>query len=81
MSGGHCLGRGHSERSGFEGAWTLQPLIFDNTYFQELLNPTSKDLLRLPTDEALLNLPEFKKWVEIYATNQDRFFTDYTKAH
>lgn len=26
-------GRCHKERSGFEGAWTANPLIFDNSYF------------------------------------------------
>ncbi|XBI52170.1 hypothetical protein VPH35_034578 [Triticum aestivum] len=33
LSGGHTLGRCHKERSGFEGAWTANPLIFDNSYF------------------------------------------------
>lgn len=26
----HTLGRGHGDRSGFEGAWTKEPLVFDN---------------------------------------------------
>lgn len=26
-------GRAHKERSGFEGPWTSNPLIFDNSYF------------------------------------------------
>ena len=27
-------GRAHKERSGFEGPWTSNPLIFDNSYFK-----------------------------------------------
>ena len=81
LSGAHCLGRGHADRSGYEGPWTPKPLIFDNTYFQELLNPSSKELLRLPTDESLLSIPEFKHWVDRYAADQDKFFADYTEAH
>ncbi|WRX34905.1 hem peroxidase - like 10 [Theobroma cacao] len=34
LSGGHTLGRCHKERSGFEGPWTTNPLIFDNSYFK-----------------------------------------------
>lgn len=30
LSGAHTLGKAHSDRSGFEGAWTAQPLVFDN---------------------------------------------------
>lgn len=26
-------GRCHKERSGYEGPWTANPLIFDNSYF------------------------------------------------
>ncbi|KAL8501566.1 hypothetical protein ACS0TY_020909 [Phlomoides rotata] len=33
LSGGHTLGRCHMERSGFDGPWTANPLIFDNTFF------------------------------------------------
>lgn len=82
LSGAHCLGSGHKDRSGFEGPWTKEPLVFDNSYFQEILkeNPDPA-LLRLASDMALLDDPEHKALVEKYATDQDAFFADYIVAH
>jgi L-ascorbate peroxidase len=31
---GNAQGRCHKERSNFEGPWTSNPLIFDNSYFK-----------------------------------------------
>lgn len=31
-------GRCHKDRSGFEGAWTCNPLIFDNSYFKRVIS-------------------------------------------
>ncbi|KAF9592830.1 hypothetical protein IFM89_017795 [Coptis chinensis] len=41
LSGGHTLGRCHKDCSGFEGPWTVNPLIFDNSYFNEKTSQTS----------------------------------------
>ena len=38
LSGAHTLGRCHADRSGFEGPWTDDPLTFDQSYFQLLLD-------------------------------------------
>lgn len=38
------------------------------------------NLMMLPSDIALIADPAFKKWVEIYANDEDRFFRDYAKA-
>jgi len=82
LSGAHTLGRAHADRSGFEGAWTNEPYIFDNSYYQELLKKDSDpSLLKLPSDTALLSEPSMKRWVEIYASDEARFFDDYSKAH
>ncbi|CAL5352866.1 unnamed protein product [Camellia sinensis] len=81
LSGGHTLGRCHKERSGFDGAWTTNPLIFDNTYFTELLTGEKEGLLQLPSDKALLNDPAFRPLVEKYAADEDAFFADYAEAH
>ncbi|GAU22628.1 hypothetical protein TSUD_234500 [Trifolium subterraneum] len=71
----------HKDRSDFEGPWTRDPLKFDNSYFVELLNSESKDLLKLPTDKALVEDDEFRKYVELYAKDEDAFFRDYATSH
>ncbi|CAL5377007.1 unnamed protein product [Camellia sinensis] len=78
LSGGHTLGRAHPERSGFDGTWTKEPLKFDNS---ELLKGESEGLLKLPTDKALLEDPEFHRYVELYAKDEDAFFRDYAVSH
>ncbi|KAK6797979.1 hypothetical protein RDI58_005681 [Solanum bulbocastanum] len=81
LSGGHTLGRAHPERSGFEGPWTKEPLKFDNSYFVELLKEDSEDLLKLPTDKALVEDPQFRTYVELYAKDEEAFFRDYAESH
>jgi len=81
LSGGHTLGKAHPERSGFEGAWTKEPLKFDNSYFVELLKNESEGLLKLPTDKALVEDPVFRPYVELYAKDEDAFFRDYAESH
>ncbi|KAM3689063.1 hypothetical protein ACJW31_09G017400 [Castanea mollissima] len=74
-------GRCHKERSGFEGPWTANPLIFDNSYFKELLSGEKEGLIQLPSDKALLEDPVFRPLVEKYAADEDAFFADYADAH
>eukprot|EP00270_Netrium_digitus_P006853 TRINITY_DN197_c0_g1_i3.p1 TRINITY_DN197_c0_g1~~TRINITY_DN197_c0_g1_i3.p1 ORF type:complete len:271 (+),score=49.75 TRINITY_DN197_c0_g1_i3:63-815(+) len=81
LSGAHTLGACHKGRSGFEGKWTHQPLEFSNDYFQILLKGGVEGLLLLPTDEALLDDPIFKEYVELYAKDEDAFLKDYAEAH
>ncbi|XP_059428614.1 L-ascorbate peroxidase 2, cytosolic-like [Corylus avellana] len=81
LSGGHTLGRCHQDRSGFEGTWTNNPLIFDNSYFKELLSREKEGLIQLPSDKALLEDLVFRPLVEKYAADEDAFFADYAEAH
>ncbi|KAB2602731.1 L-ascorbate peroxidase 3 [Pyrus ussuriensis x Pyrus communis] len=81
LSGGHTLGRAHPDRSGFDGPWTKEPLQFDNSYFVELLNEESEGLLKLPTDAALVEDPEFCKYVDLYAKDKEAFLRDYAESH
>lgn len=46
LSGAHTLGRAHKDRSGFEGAWTEEPLKFSNDYYKNLLSPKEGCLIR-----------------------------------
>ncbi|KAD7117700.1 hypothetical protein R6Q59_013742 [Mikania micrantha] len=82
LSGGHTLGKAHPERSGFdEKPWTKDPLKFDNSYFVELLKGDTNELLKLPTDKALVEDPKFRRYVELYAKDEDAFFKDYAESH
>jgi len=95
LSGAHCLGRCHVDRSGFDGPWTNAPTTFSNLFFKELLetkwterkwvgprqyqDPTDT-LMMLPTDMVLVEDPSFKKYVELYAKDQKKFFDDFSVA-
>ncbi|KAJ8631596.1 hypothetical protein MRB53_024919 [Persea americana] len=92
LSGGHTLGKARLERSGFEGVWSKEPLKFGNSYFVELLKGEKEisdkkkegqkeGLLKLPTDKALLEDPEFRRFVEKYAKDEAAFFKDYAESH
>jgi len=95
LVGAHCLGRCHTDRSGFDGPWTFSPTTFSNLYFQELLTKTwtvrkwsgpkqyadpSGALMMLPADLALRDDPEFRKYTELYANDQQAFFNDFAAA-
>lgn len=81
LSGGHTLGRANKHKEGdYEGFWTKTPTLFNNEYFIVLLTKPP-GLLRLPTDIALVSDRKFKKVVEDFALNEDRFFAYYAIAH
>jgi cytochrome c peroxidase len=96
LSGAHALGRCHTDRSGFEGPWTFSPITLTNDYYKLLLeekwqwrkwngpkqyeDKTTKTLMMLPTDMALINDKSFRKTVEKYAKDQDAFFKDFSNV-
>lgn len=41
---------------------------------------SGKDLMMLPTDISLINDPSFRKWVEIYKDDEERFLKDFGAA-
>ncbi|OWZ61950.1 cytochrome c peroxidase, mitochondrial [Cryptococcus neoformans] len=96
LSGAHAMGRCHPNRSGFDGPWTFSPVTFSNQYFALLRDEPwqwkkwtgpaqfedkkTKTLMMLPTDMALVKDKSFKKYVDIYADNEEKFFSDFAKA-
>ncbi|KAI5297667.1 heme peroxidase [Ascosphaera atra] len=96
LIGAHTLGRCHPDRSGFDGPWDFSPINFSNDFFQLLVDEkwqfrkwdgpqqytdkSTQTLMMLPTDMALIKDKDFKKYVEIYAKDNDRFFKDFSAA-
>ena len=93
LSGAHALGRCHPDRSGFDGPWSFSPTVVSNDYYRLLLGEkwvyrkwngskqfqdvSSKSLMMLPTDMALVKDPVFKKHVERYAADDQAFFKEF----
>ena len=57
----------------------MNPYVFDNTYFRELLNDNSK-YLKMEDDLSLLNDPEMRNYVEEFAEDQEAFFEAFGNA-
>jgi L-ascorbate peroxidase len=73
LSGAHTLG--FTQRKPF----TSDPWVFSNSYYTQLV--AQKGSLLLGTDTALLEDPELRPYVELYAEDQDRFLTDFADAY
>lgn len=67
IMGSHTIGFAHHDRTGFQGRWTQNPHVFDNTYFQEVLLGERSKFLKTPAEYMLLENAEMKNWVEQYA--------------
>ena len=95
LSGAHALGRCHPDASGYDGPWTPTPTTLTNGYYSLLLNvpwtvkewdgplqyeDPSKKLMMLPSDLLLRDDPKFRKYTEIYAKDNAKFFKDFAVA-
>ena len=63
-----------------EHRWSRNPYIFDNNYYEELLD-TNSPYLKTTSDLALIQDSEFLKWVEAYANDQNIFFENYSSSY
>lgn len=80
LNGCHTIGFAHEDRSGIKGRWTMNPYVFDNTYYKEVLNPNSK-YLKTNMELGMLGDPAMKEQMEEYAQDQNKWFTDYAAVH
>lgn len=95
LVGAHAIGRCYPSRSGYSGPWTNAEWTFSNEYFRELVENTwtkknwtgpeqyedpSGQLMMLPADMALIWDPEFKKYVDMYAKDEEKWHADFAKA-
>lgn len=97
LIGAHALGKTHRNASGYDGPWTRAPTTFSNMFYTTLLeekwqvrkwdgpeqyeNAGAKDLMMLPADMVFLWDPEFRKYVDLYAKDEETFFKDFSAAY
>lgn len=62
-------------------SWVKEWLKFDNSYFQYQARMQPDQLLWLPTDNAMLTEPRYRKHFMRFAEDQDAFFASYARAH
>jgi cytochrome c peroxidase len=95
LSGAHALGRCHAENTGYVGPWDGTPTIFSNIYYKFLLKinwtpderypklqykDPSGSFMMLPSDLVLIQDPDFKQYVELYAKEKKTFYKDFADA-
>lgn len=81
MGGVHTLGFMSELKKGPRSRWVMNPYVFDNSYFKEVMLADKSRYFRTANEDALLANPDHKHWVEAYAQDQDMFFENYAKAH
>lgn len=55
--------------------------VVPQTGNQQYFNRRDKDIMMLQTDMELVTNPDFRKWVELYANDQDKYFEDFAKTY
>jgi len=96
LLGAHTCGECHPKNSGYKGPWAHDKYGFDNSFFTALLaeqwvvNPgvenlqfmdrETGNLMMLPADIALILDPRYKKYVSLYAKDNDLFNKDFAAA-
>ncbi|KAL1499200.1 hypothetical protein AB1Y20_013708 [Prymnesium parvum] len=92
LMGAHTLGRCQPQNSGFDGAWTSDPLAFDNQYFKQQFdqqwastgeiyeNGLQDGTVRLNADMHLSTEPQLIRWATAFAGDEALFFSSFASA-
>ena len=81
LMGNKTIGFVGDEKKGPHTRWCMNPYVFDNTYYQELLLGEKSKYYKNEYDYKLLESAEGKQWVQAFTDDQDLFFLHYAKAH
>lgn len=81
IMGSYTLGFARDDNKNKMGRWSMNPYVFDNSYFHEVLLGSNSIYLKTEADLRLLGDPDLKEWVEAYAQDQNLFFENYARAH
>lgn len=81
LMGSHTIGFASMERTGPQSRWTMNPHIFDNSYYKEVLLGEHSKYLKTGGEVMLARDPELRSICEQYAQDENQFFRDYANAH
>jgi len=79
--GSFTLGFVGEGKKGPQSRWTMNPYVFDNDYYKELILGNDSPYVKTGADLKLMETPDLKMWVENYAEDSELFFKNYAKAH
>lgn len=58
----------------------MNPYVFDNNYFIEILDKNS-DYIKTPSDKALLKSSKYSEFVDLFANDQQAFFDEFVSVY
>lgn len=80
LMGSFTLGFNGVEKKGPHTRWSMNPYVFDNTYFQEVLLRDQSKYFKSEADLKLVQNAALRTWVEAYAQDEELFFRNFAKA-
>lgn len=67
LMGIHTLGFVGHAKKGFDTRWCMNPYVFDNTYFKELMLEDRSKYFKSDADRKMMADRRLRMWVEKYA--------------